>query len=210
MARGARLAFATLLASSLLRAGAARADGATPDVDAPKPRPLRLDPTLSIALRGGPVLAGGDPVEQARAKLGAGFGVDVGARVLRHVYGGLTADLMIFQATDTLSRAQDNIVSFGMGPMVGWYMRPEALSAVLELGAGGRMFAVSNQVGRGDSYGSFEGRAMLGLTMPIAGLRVVFPRLDFVGGGAGPLSHAIVTLGASVGYDHALARRSRD
>lgn len=191
---------------------AVHADATTPDFEQPtKPKSdFALKPVLQVALRGGPVLVGGEIVTNARAKFGAAFGIDLGVRLMRHVYGGLGFEIMTFSTTDQLQRTQDSILGFGMGPMVGWYMRPEALSAVVEIGAGGRMFSVSNQSGRADSFGSFEGRAMLGLTFPIGPLRLVIPRLDFVGGGAGSLGHAILTLGVSVGYDHDFSRKLSD
>lgn len=190
----------------------ASADATTPDFEKPtKPKSdFALKPVLQVALHGGPVLVGGEIVEDARAKFGASFGLDLGVRLMRHIYGGLSGDMMIFSTTDARSHAQDNIIGFGAGPVVGWFMRPEALSAVLEVGAGGRFFSISNQIGRGDSYGSFEGRAMVGLTFPIGALRIVLPRLDFVGGGAGNLGHAILTLGISAGYDHDFGKRVRD
>jgi hypothetical protein len=201
-----------IFAAAMLAVTQASAEGATPDFDQPtkKKSDFDLKPVLQIGLHGGPVLAGGKIVEDARAKFGASFGLDIGVRVMRHVYGGVAFDMMIFSTTDERSRAQDNIIGFGLGPVVGWYMRPETLSAVLQLGAGGRYFSVSNQIGRGDSYGSFEGRAMLGLTFPIGALRIILPRLDFVGGGGGSLAHAILTLGLSAGYDHDFNKRVRD
>lgn len=204
-------------AAVLLAAPQASADATSPDFEQPTKAKsdLGLKPVLQVALRGGPVLAGGEIVADARAKFGAAFGLDAGVRLMRHVYAGLSAEIMTFSTTDQLQMAQDSIIGFGMGPMVGWYMRPETLSAVLEIGAGGRFFSVSNQTGRGDSYGSFEGRAMLGLTFPIGPLRLIVPRLDFVGGGgggagAGSLAHAILTLGLSVGYDHDFSRKLSD
>ena len=202
-----------IFAAAFFAATQASADATTPDFDRPtKPKSdFALKPVLQVALHGGPVLVGGEIVTDARAKFGGSFGLDVGVRVMRHVYGGLAADMMIFSTTDArFVTAQDNILGFGLGPVVGWYMRPETLSAVLQVGAGGRFFSVSNQVGRGDSYGSFEGRAMLGLTFPIGALRIVLPRLDFVGGGAGNLAHAVLTLGVSAGYDHDFSKRSMD
>ena len=196
----------------LLAAAPAWADQTTPDFDQPK-RKVDTDvlkPVLQVDLRGAPSLVGGEIVADARPKFGAAFGFDAGVRLMRHIYGGLSLDIMSFTTTDTLSGAQDNILGFGLGPMVGWYMRPEALSAVLQIGAGGRFFSVSNQQGRADSFGSFEGRAMLGLTFPIGPLRLIVPRLDFVGGGAGNLAHAVLMLGVSVGYDHDFSKRSRD
>lgn len=201
-----------ILAAALLAAPRVHADATTPDFEQPtKPKSdFALKPVLHVALRGGPVLVGGEIVTNARAKFGAAFGIDLGVRLMRHVYGGLGFEIMTFSTTDLLQKAQDSIIGFGMGPMIGWYMRPEALSAVLQIGAGGRFFSVSNQSGRGDSFGSFEGRAMLGLTFPIGPLRLIIPRLDFVGGGAGSLAHAILTLGLSVGYDHDFSRKVSD
>jgi hypothetical protein len=202
-----------IVASVLLAAAPASAESSTtPDFEQPKPKAETdvLRPVLQIALRGAPVLAGGEIVADAKARFGAAFGFDAGVRLMRHIYGGITLDIMTFSTTDTLSGAQDSILGFGLGPMIGWYMRPETLSAVLEIGAGGRFFSVSNQQGRADSYGSFEGRAMLGLTFPIGPLRLIIPRLDFVGGAAGDLAHAVLTLGLSAGYDHDFSKRVRD
>ena len=201
-----------IVVAALLAATHAHADGTTPDFEQrTKPKSdFALKPILQFALHGGPVLVGGEIVQDARAKFGANFGLDLGVRLMRHVYGGLAGDLMIFSTIDARSRAQDNIIGFGFGPVVGWYMRPETLSAVLEIGAGGRFFSISNQIGRGDSYGSFEGRAMLGLTFPVGALRIVVPRLDFAGGGAGDLAHAILTLGISAGYDHDFSKKVSD
>jgi hypothetical protein len=210
----ARPIFATaLFAAGLLYSNAARAEGATPDFEQPTKKKSENDlkPVLQVALRGGPVLVGGDIVTNARAKFGASFGIDLGARLMRHIYGGIAFEIMTFSTTEQLQPSvQDSIIGFGLGPMVGWYMRPEALSAVLEVGAGGRFFSIANQIGRGDSYGSFEGRAMLGLTFPVGALRLMLPRLDFVGGGAGNLGHAILTLGVSVGYDHVFGKKVSD
>jgi hypothetical protein len=180
------------------------------DVDAPKPDANPVRPNILVALRGGPVLVGGDIADTARAKFGGAFGVEAGVRMFRHAYVGLALDIMMFSTHEALSPAvQDNILGFGFGPMVGWLTRPETIGGVLELGVGGRLFALSNQTGTSNTYGSFEGRAMTGLTFPIGALRLVLPRLDFVGGGSGSLAHAIITIGLSAAYEHDVSKRSR-
>lgn len=171
-----------------------------------KPRP-----TLHIGLHGGPVLVGGDVATTTRAKFGGGFGVDVGMRMFRHLYGGIAFDLQMFSTHETLSpQVQDNVLGVGFGPMFGWFTRPETLGGVLQLGLGGRVFAISNQTGTSNSYGSFEGRVMTGLTFPIGPLRMVLPRVDFYGGTDGTLTHATLSVGLSAGYDHDFSAKKRD
>jgi hypothetical protein len=176
-----------------------------------QPGPLGpVRPNVLVALRGGPALVGGDVTDSARAKFGGAFGLDAGVRLFRHAYAGLALDIVMMSTHETLSPAvQDDIVGVGFGPMIGWYTRPETIGGVLQLGAGGRLFSLSNQTGTSRTHGSFEGRAMLGVTFPIGALRLVVPRLDFAGGGAGSLAHAVLSLGLSAAYEHDLGRPRR-
>lgn len=211
MRRFLPLAVAILCASRAAAADEQRAaptSNELPTFEKPAERKPPPKISLLVGLRGGPVLAGGDLVGNARTDFGGSVGLDVGARFLGPFYGGLTFDGVMFSTVDALSRAPASVTGFGFAAMGGWFSHPEKVGLFTQLGLGTHIMAISTQTGRGDTHGSVELRVMAGLSFRVTNIRIVVPRVDLAAGGADGLGHALFTFGLSAAYEHEFGKRA--
>jgi hypothetical protein len=129
---------------------------------------------------------------------GIDLGLEVGALVWDHLYGGLIGGTTLFISP---SDTKANVSSFFVATEFGWLTNANGLGGFFGLGVGYRAMIVGDAVGGANKYDGIEGLATVALHIRLGELaRIIFPRIDF---GIGPNNgadnvHAILTLGFSI------------
>lgn len=189
-------------------AATARADDTTdahelPPQEAPrasKPHGLVVPVTVLGGIRvGGAVDAGlfaSDTIGVNDVRAGVDLGLEIGAIVLDHIYGGFTFGGTLFVSPESTSKSVSSLL---IGAEFGWLTSTTRVGGLFALGLGYRALYVSDAVGNANKFDCPDALFTVALHLPAGSFVRLLPRVDFaVGTVDGSNVHAIFTVGLSV------------
>lgn len=200
------LTTATWLASAAARADEAAANELPPSSEAPiQPKRAPLDLSIMGGLAGGfAIPAGnfGEPVGFAGQ-----FGLEAGARFLRHVYATALFDLTLFAEG---KQSAKSVSSWLLGVRGGWLTNPEGFGLFGDLGVGYRNVSIADTNGTSLTRSGADVLVGLGLHFKIGdAIRLFLPRVDFAAGPAGGDAHYLFTFGLVAMFNYDVGHREK-
>jgi hypothetical protein len=196
-----------LLATSLARADERAETNELPPQSAAEPkRAAPIDLSIMGGLAGGFTLLAGGVGEPAGPAAGT-FGVEVGARFLKHVYATTLFDLTLFAQG---KQSPKSVSSWVFGVRGGWLTNPEGFGLFGDLGVGYRNVSIADTNGTSFTHGGADVLVGLGLHFKVGdSVRLFLPRVDFAAGPAGGEAHYLFTLGIVAMFNYDVGRRTK-
>ncbi len=207
------LACALVLGSGILYSALAHADDIVAanelppsDPAATRPKSAPLDLSIMGGLGGGFSLLVGSVGEAAGPTAGT-FGLEVGARFLRHVYATALLDLTLFSGG---KQSPKSVSAWLLGVRGGWLTNPDGFGLFGDLGVGFRNISIADTNGTSGTRGGADVLVGLGLHFKVGdNVRLFLPRVDFAAGSAGGDAHYLFTFGLVAMFNYDVGRRTK-
>lgn len=177
---------------------------------APKPEGLFVPVSLVGGIRvGGAVNAGkfaNDVVGVNDIVAGVNLGLEVGAIVFDHFYGGLIFGGTLFVSPASTSKSLSALL---VGTELGYFTSAKNFGAFVGLGVGYRAFFVSDALGNANKFDCPDALFTAALEIPAGASVRIVPRVDLGLGAIDGNVHALFVFGLSAWLTGDLHRRPR-